>query len=100
MHVLVYPGADIMVDFRLHIYDMTAPLADPRRALQRPTERLYRSSAPEEPTTMKVIKVVQGVPGGWTITDAHLSPDNERFVCCTVQFSWFICQSGSYTPRL
>lgn len=70
-----------MVDFRLHIYDMTAPLADPRRALQRPAERLYRSSAPEEPTTMKVMKVIQGVPGSWTITDAHLSPDNEWFAC-------------------
>jgi hypothetical protein len=29
---------------------------------------------------MKVIKVIQGVSGGWTITDAHLSPDNERCV--------------------
>lgn len=29
---------------------------------------------------MKVIKVIQGISGGWTITDAHLSPDNERYV--------------------
>jgi len=33
----------------------------------------------DEPTTLNIIKVIQGVSGGWTITDAHLSPDNERF---------------------
>jgi DDB1- and CUL4-associated factor 11 len=73
-------GAEIMLDFRLHIYDMTAPLADPRQAMRRQTDRLSRLAALEELTTMKVIKVIQGVSGGWTITDAHLSPDNERFV--------------------
>lgn len=29
-------------------------------------------------TRMPVRKVIQGNPGRWTITDANLSPDNER----------------------
>jgi len=33
---------------------------------------------------MKVIKVIQGSPGGWTITDAHLSPDNERIIYSSI----------------
>jgi len=33
---------------------------------------------------MKVIKVIQGVSGGWTITDAHLSPDNERIIYSSI----------------
>ncbi|KAI0308327.1 WD40-repeat-containing domain protein [Multifurca ochricompacta] len=63
-------------DFRLHIYDMTVPPTNPKQ-VPRPGERYSRRSALEEPTTMKVIKVIQGTSGGWTITDAHLSPDNE-----------------------
>ncbi|KAI0256995.1 hypothetical protein BJV78DRAFT_1159430 [Lactifluus subvellereus] len=33
---------------------------------------------------MKVIKVIQGISGGWTITDAHLSPDNERIIYSSI----------------
>ena len=58
---------------------MTAPLLKPSRTL-RQTERLYGRSDYDEPTTLNIIKVIQGVSGGWTITDAHLSPDNERFL--------------------
>jgi WD repeat-containing protein 23 len=29
---------------------------------------------------MKVTRTIQGRAGRWTITDANLSPDNERFV--------------------
>jgi WD repeat-containing protein 23 len=29
-------------------------------------------------TTMKVINTIDGHPGRWTITDSHLSPDNEK----------------------
>ncbi|KAI0257008.1 WD40-repeat-containing domain protein [Lactifluus subvellereus] len=71
-------------DFRLHIYDMTVPLMYPRQAKRRPAERHDRLSAPDEPTTMKVIKVIQGISGGWTITDAHLSPDNERIIYSSI----------------
>jgi len=30
-------------------------------------------------TRMPLRKVIQGHPGRWTITDANLSPDNERY---------------------
>ncbi|KAF8481816.1 WD40-repeat-containing domain protein [Russula ochroleuca] len=70
-------------DFRLHIYDMTAPPSKPTQVL-RPTERSSRRSEYDEPTTLNTIKVIQGVSGGWTITDAHLSPDNERIIYSTI----------------
>jgi DDB1- and CUL4-associated factor 11 len=31
-------------------------------------------------TRMPVRKVIQGHPGRWTITDANLSPDNQRYL--------------------
>lgn len=31
-------------------------------------------------TTMKVHKSIRGIESGWTITDSHLSPDNERCI--------------------
>lgn len=34
---------------------------------------------------MEVIKTIQAAPGRWTITDSHLSPDNQRCVQFTVQ---------------
>ena len=58
---------------------MTAPLTKPARAV-RQTDRVSRRSVLDEPTTLNIIKVIRGVSGGWTITDAHLSPDNERFL--------------------
>lgn len=70
-------------DFRLHIYDMTAPPSNPT-PVRRPTERLSRRAVSDEPTTLKVIKVIKGVSGGWTITDAHLSPDNERIIYSSI----------------
>jgi hypothetical protein len=58
---------------------MTAPLTKPARAVGQ-TDRVSRRSVLDEPTTLNIIKVIRGVSGGWTITDAHLSPDNERFL--------------------
>ncbi|KAF8265761.1 WD40-repeat-containing domain protein [Lactarius quietus] len=71
------------VDFRMHVFDTTAPPTNPKQVPQ-PAEWNHRRWAPEEPTTMKVIKVIQGSPGGWTITDAHLSPDNERIIYSSI----------------
>ncbi|KAH9964194.1 WD40-repeat-containing domain protein [Russula dissimulans] len=72
-------------DFRLHIYDMTAPLSSPApRLRQAQRSSRFRQAASDEPTTMKVIKIIQGVSGGWTITDAHLSPDNERIIYSSI----------------
>lgn len=65
---------DYRVDFKLHVYDTTAP----------PTPSIpgmIRSRHREDPslhTTMKVLNTIQGQPGRWTITDTDLSRDNER----------------------
>jgi len=62
-------------DFRLHVYDTTS------------TKRRRRKGDPRlgpHGTTMNVIKTIRGVPGNWTITDSHLSPDNERIIYATI----------------
>lgn len=60
-------------DFRLHVFDMTAPpVPNGRHGVHRPP------SDASLHTNMKVMKTIQGHPGRWTITDANLSPDNER----------------------
>ncbi|TFY79706.1 hypothetical protein EWM64_g4307 [Hericium alpestre] len=67
-------------DFRLHIYDVTAP---PQRT--RPIhETRYRRMRPDHETTMKVMKTIPGHAGRWTITDSHLSPDNERIIYSSI----------------
>ena len=62
-----------ILDFRLHIYDTTAPPAPHSR-------HSYRGLPSDSglKTNMKVMKTIQGHPGRWTITDANLSPDNQR----------------------
>ncbi|KIM47605.1 hypothetical protein M413DRAFT_439274 [Hebeloma cylindrosporum] len=68
-------------DFKLHVFDMRAP----------PTSDttpgyLYRrlGGDPSLSTRMPVRKVIQGHPGRWTITDANLSPDNERMIYSSI----------------
>lgn len=61
------------LDFNLHIYDMTAP----RARNDRPGALLH-DPATGHRTTMKVHKSIRGIADGWTVTDSHLSPDNER----------------------
>jgi hypothetical protein len=53
----------------------------------------------DEPTTLNIIKVIQGVSGGWTITDAHLSPDNERFLTFGLEYPVANKRPGLFTPR-
>ena len=71
--------AHIATDFRLHIYDTTAPIipTDPTRSRLRGMRGLIPD---DHETSMKVIKTIEARPGGWTITDSHLSPDNQRYV--------------------
>lgn len=57
-------------DFRMHVYDTTRPITQPPRQSLR--------SLGTHTTTMHVAKTIDGVGDGWTITDSHLSPDNER----------------------
>lgn len=66
------------IDFRLHVYDTNAPL-DPIAPGQQGQNRLRTSLAHDgHETSMKEIKTINAQPGGWTITDSHLSPDNQR----------------------
>ncbi|KIJ65056.1 hypothetical protein HYDPIDRAFT_88817 [Hydnomerulius pinastri MD-312] len=71
-------------DFRLHVYDMTSP---PVKHAKRP-RNLRRGAAIEDDrdheSTLKVLKTIQGHPGRWTITDSHLSPDNERMIYSSI----------------
>jgi WD repeat-containing protein 23 len=91
--------AESSVDFRLHIFDTTAPPTNPKQVPQ-PTEWHHERWAPDEPTTMKVIKVIQGSSGGWTITDAHLSPDNERLDSPVVRLLCLSANTESFIPPL
>jgi len=71
-------------DFRLHIYDMTSPPLPPSPYSRRPRNTgrsatgVWDDVEHDHDTTLKVLKTIQGCPGRWTITDSHLSPDNER----------------------
>ncbi|KAG5716341.1 LEC14B protein [Termitomyces sp. T112] len=63
-------------DFRLHVFDTTKP------PIRHGTARLQ--SYPGLQTNMKVRKCIQGHLGQWTITDANLSPDNERMIYSSI----------------
>lgn len=54
----------------MHVYDTTRPITQPPRESSR--------SRGTHTTTMHVAKTIDGIGDGWTITDSHLSPDNER----------------------
>ena len=68
-----------VIDFRLHVYDMTAPITPtvPNVPRSRGARNPYLI-IDDHDTSMKVIKTIHAHPGGWTITDSHLSPDNQR----------------------
>ncbi|KIY73538.1 WD40 repeat-like protein [Cylindrobasidium torrendii FP15055 ss-10] len=58
-------------DFRLYIFDASMPRA---------TSSASRLEDPYISTNMAVKRRIMGHPGQWTITDANLSPDNQRMV--------------------
>ncbi|KAG2358232.1 WD40-repeat-containing domain protein [Suillus spraguei] len=74
-------------DFRLHIYDMTSPpspyMKQPRN-LRRSATGVWDDSDHDHDTTLKILKTIQGCTGRWTITDSHLSPDNERMIYSSI----------------
>ncbi|KAG9314168.1 WD40-repeat-containing domain protein [Chiua virens] len=73
-------------DFRLHVYDMTSPptkYLEPRRNTRRRVPPL-RDDEHDHESTLKILKTIQGHPGRWTITDSHLSPDNERMIYSSI----------------
>ncbi|KAF8628249.1 hypothetical protein AX15_004024 [Amanita polypyramis BW_CC] len=59
-------------DFRLHIFDTTKP------------PDLQLTERPGVVTKMPIKKSIQGQHGRWTITDANLSPDNERLIYSSI----------------
>ncbi|KAF9556421.1 WD40 repeat-like protein [Agrocybe pediades] len=72
-------------DFKLHIFDMRAP------STPEPSPESIRSGHDRRSrhdsslvTRMPLRKVIQGHPGRWTITDANLSPDNERMIYSSI----------------
>jgi WD repeat-containing protein 23 len=65
-------------DFELRIYDMTAPPQKP--PLRFGPGRLIN----RQDSAIKLTKSIQGSPGRWTITDSHLSPDNERMIYSSI----------------
>ncbi|KAF8910028.1 WD40-repeat-containing domain protein [Gymnopilus junonius] len=69
-------------DFKLHIFDMRAPLK-PELTPSGSSRRAIRDDV-SLTTRMPIRKVVQGHPGRWTITDANLSPDNERLIYSSI----------------
>ncbi|KAI0778307.1 WD40 repeat-like protein [Trametes elegans] len=64
-------------NFRLHVYDMKAPLKPP-------TPLGFQHNDDGHATSMEVIKTIQAAPGRWTITDSHLSPDNQRMIYASI----------------
>ncbi|THH33102.1 hypothetical protein EUX98_g1080 [Antrodiella citrinella] len=65
-------------DFMLHIYDTTQPIApNTPGGISR-----FRDTGHE--TSMKLIKSIRAYADRWTITDSHLSPDNQRMIYATV----------------
>ncbi|KAG2120636.1 WD40-repeat-containing domain protein [Suillus discolor] len=74
-------------DFRLHIYDMTSPpspyMKRPR-TLRRSATGVWDDSDCDHDTTLKILKTIQGSAGRWTITDSHLSPNNERMIYSSI----------------
>ncbi|KII94042.1 hypothetical protein PLICRDRAFT_36272 [Plicaturopsis crispa FD-325 SS-3] len=61
-------------DFRLHIYNPA------EQASSAPPYSRVHTTRYGHATTMKLNKTIQGHPGRWTITDSHVSPDNERII--------------------
>ncbi|KAL5494725.1 hypothetical protein ACEPAI_186 [Sanghuangporus weigelae] len=78
-------------DFNLHIYDTTAP-----RGPDAFQGRVYHDSHTNHKTTMKVHKSIQGIPEGWTITDSHLSPDNDRLIYSAMSPTVYMVKTLEY----
>lgn len=72
--ICLAPSYICSTDFKLHIFDMRAPPVSPPTS----TSSGRNLSDSGLTTRMPLRKVIQGHPGRWTITDANLSPDNER----------------------
>jgi len=43
---------------------------------------------------MKLVQMIQGGHGGWTITDSHLSPDNQRLIYASISPVVYLTRTG------
>lgn len=68
-------------DFHLHLYDMKAPIRKKTR-----TDGDHQS-------TLKHNKTIRAAPGGWTITDSHLSPDNTLLAYAIMSSTVFVAST-------
>ncbi|KAI0319054.1 WD40-repeat-containing domain protein [Amylostereum chailletii] len=68
--------------FKIHVYDVTQPPSK----YERPKVSNRRRHLYEErsQTTLRTIKTINGIEGRWTMTDTHLSPDNERIIYSSI----------------
>ncbi|KAF9270723.1 WD40 repeat-like protein [Marasmius fiardii PR-910] len=80
-------------DFRLHLFDTTAPPENIQ-----PNRRRHYYDDPSLHTTMKVSRRIQGQHGRWTITDANLSPDNQRIVYSSITSTAYMCSTTEDNP--
>ncbi|EGO04656.1 hypothetical protein SERLA73DRAFT_173890 [Serpula lacrymans var. lacrymans S7.3] len=88
-------------DFRLHIYDMTGPPTSYVRPIYAPSRRggYMDHIAYDHETTLKVLKTIQGGSGRWTITDSHLSPDNERIIYSSISPTVYMTSTLDTSPE-
>ncbi|KAF7972185.1 hypothetical protein HWV62_18770 [Athelia sp. TMB] len=74
-------------DFKLQVYDTSTPPLP-----LGPSHPTTRNSA------LKVLKTIQGSPGRWTITDSHLSPDNERMIYSSITPTVYMTSTLDASP--
>ncbi|VDC08021.1 unnamed protein product [Peniophora sp. CBMAI 1063] len=70
-------------DFKINVYDMSAPITQPGiqpTIAERRGHRRRPIVSNDAQSALKLSKSIQGIPGRWTMTDTHLSPDNERVI--------------------
>ncbi|CCL98107.1 uncharacterized protein FIBRA_00101 [Fibroporia radiculosa] len=79
-------------DFRLHVYDTTASF-EPSTSRRDQRDRGHGHS-----TSMKVIKTINAHPGRWTITDSHLSPDNQRMIYASISNTVYMTTTLDSSP--
>ncbi|KAK0465467.1 WD40-repeat-containing domain protein [Desarmillaria tabescens] len=78
-------------DFRLYIYDSSSPPFSTE-------DRQAALSDTSVQTTMNIRRRIRGHPGRWTITDANLSPDNQRMIYSSLTSTVYMTSTIDDTP--
>ncbi|KAJ7292730.1 WD40 repeat-like protein [Mycena rebaudengoi] len=79
-------------DFRLNIFDTTVPAVARERGIRQSSSDDYLK------TNMKVINSIRAQPGRWTVTDANLSPDNERLIYSSITSTVYMTNTLDPSP--